>query len=61
LKSAAYQESRAFDSAGSASAVLGTASDDAGAETVYGANKAASNAQTTADAAMPKAGGTFTG
>ena len=61
MKSAAYQESRAFDSAGSASAVLGTASDDAGAETVYGANKAASNAQTTADAAMPKAGGTFTG
>lgn len=61
LKSAAYQESTAFDSAGSASAVLGTAADDAGAATVYGANKAASNAQTTADAAMPKAGGTFTG
>lgn len=61
LKSAAYQESDAFDSAGSASAVLGTASDDAGAATVYGANKAASNAQTTANAAMPKSGGTFSG
>ena len=61
LKSAAYQESSAFDSAGTASAVLGTASDAAGAATVYGANKAASNAQTTANAAMPKSGGTFTG
>ena len=61
LKSAAYQESTAFDSAGAASAVLGTASDAAGAATVYGANKAASNAQATANAAMPKAGGTFTG
>lgn len=61
LKSAAYQESSAFDSAGSASAVLGKSSDSAGAETVYGANKAAANAQATANAAMPKAGGTFTG
>lgn len=61
LKSAAYQESSAFDSAGAASAVLGKTSDAAGAATVYGANKAASNAQTTANAAMPKAGGTFTG
>lgn len=61
LKSAAYQDSSAFDSAGAASAVLGTTSDAAGAATVYGANKAASNAQTTANAAMPKAGGTFTG
>lgn len=61
LKSAAYQDSTAFDSAGSASAVLGTESDDAGAATVYGANKAASNAQTTANAAMPKSGGTFSG
>ena len=61
LKSAAYQESSAFDSAGAASAVLGTTSDAAGAATVYGANKAASNAQTTANAAMPKSGGTFTG
>ena len=61
LKSAAYQESTAFDSAGSASAVLGTASDDAGTETVYGANKAAANAQATANAAMPKSGGTFSG
>lgn len=61
LKSAAYQESSAFDSAGAASAVLGKSTDAAGAATVYGANKAASNAQTTANAAMPKAGGTFTG
>ena len=61
LKSAAYQESSAFDSAGSASAVLGKSTDDAGAATVYGANKAASNAQTTANAAMPKSGGTFSG
>lgn len=61
LKSAAYQESSAFDSAGAASAVLGTASDAAGKETVYGANKAAANAQATANAAMPKAGGEFTG
>lgn len=61
LKSAAYQESSAFDSAGAASAVLGTTSDAAGAATVYGANKAASNAQATANAAMPKAGGEFTG
>lgn len=61
LKSAAYQESTAFDSAGSASAVLGTSSDDAGAATVYGANKAATAAQTTANAAMPKSGGTFSG
>ena len=61
LKSAAYQDSTAFDSAGAASAVLGTSSDAAGAATVYGANKAASNAQATANAAMPKAGGAFTG
>ena len=61
LKSAAYQESSAFDSAGAASAVLGKSTDAAGAATVYGANKAASNAQATANAAMPKAGGTFTG
>lgn len=61
LKSAAYQESSAFDSAGSASAVLGKSTDSAGVETVYGANKAAANAQATANAAMPKAGGTFTG
>lgn len=61
LKSAAYQDSSAFDAAGSASAVLGKSTDDAGAATVYGANKAASNAQTTANAAMPKSGGTFSG
>lgn len=61
LKSAAYQESSAFDPAGSASAVLGKSSDAAGAATVYGANKAATAAQTTANAAMPKSGGTFSG
>lgn len=61
LKSAAYQESSAFDSAGAASAVLGKSTDSAGAATVYGANKAAANAQATANAAMPKTGGTFTG
>lgn len=43
------------------SAVLGTSSDTSAANTVYGAKAAASAAQTTADAAMPKAGGTFTG
>lgn len=61
LKSAAYTESSAYDKAGAASAVLGKSTDDAGAATVYGANKAASNAQTTANAAMPKSGGTFSG
>lgn len=61
LKSAAYTESSAYDTAGAAAAVLGDPSDDAGSATVYGANKAASNAQTTANAAMPKSGGTFSG
>lgn len=37
LKSAAYAESSAFDAAGAASAVLGTAKDDKDANTVYGA------------------------
>lgn len=68
LKSAAYTESSAYDTAGAAEAVLGKSSDDAGAATVYGANKAAANAasaaataQATANAAMPKSGGTFSG
>lgn len=37
LKSAAYTESTAYDAAGAANAVLGTASDAASAKTVYGA------------------------
>lgn len=61
LKSAAYAETSAFDGAGSAAAVLGKAADAASANTVYGAKAAATAAQATANAAMPKAGGTFTG
>lgn len=61
LGSAAYTASTAYDSAGAAAAVLGKSTDDAGAATVYGANKAATAAQSTANAAMPKSGGTFTG
>ena len=61
LKSAAYAEASAFDGAGSAAAVLGKAADAASANTVYGAKAAATAAQATANAAMPKAGGTFTG
>lgn len=61
LKSAAYAEVSAFDGAGSAAAVLGKDTDAASANTVYGAKAAAAAAQATANAAMPKAGGTFTG
>lgn len=61
LKSAAYAEASAFDGAGSAAAVLGEATDAASANTVHGAKAAAAAAQATANAAMPKAGGTFTG
>ena len=61
LGSAAYTSSSAYDASGAAAAVLGTSEDAASAATVYGAKKAASAAQTTANAAMPKAGGTFTG
>lgn len=61
LKSAAYAEASAFDGAGSAAAVLGKATDAASANTVHGAKAAAAAAQATANAAMPKAGGTFTG
>lgn len=61
LGSAAYKADTAFDEAGAASAVLGTSSDAASAATVYGAKAAAAAAQTKANAAMPKSGGTFTG
>lgn len=50
LKSAAYEEASAFDAAGSAAAVLGTASDEATANTVYGAKAAAAKAQADIDA-----------
>lgn len=50
LKSAAYADSSAFDAAGAASAVLGTASDNKDANTVYGA-KAYADAKI-ADAAL---------
>lgn len=61
LKSAAYEDASAFDGAGSAAVVLGKTSDAASANTVHGAKAAAAAAQATASAAMPKAGGTFTG
>lgn len=44
-----------------ASDTLGTANDTADKNTVYGAKAAAAAAQSKADSAMPKAGGTFTG
>ena len=50
LKSAAYEEASAFDAAGSAAAVLGTAADEATANTVYGAKAAAAKAQSDIDA-----------
>ena len=50
LKSAAYAEASAFDAAGAAAAVLGTASDAATANTVYGAKAAAAKAQADIDA-----------
>ena len=50
LKSAAYEEASAFDAAGAAAAVLGTNADEAGAETVHGALKAAAAAQADIDA-----------
>lgn len=52
LGSAAYTESSAYDASGSAAAVLGKSTDVAGANTVYGANKAAAAAQSTADSAV---------
>lgn len=57
LKSAAYQESSAFDAAGAAEAVLGKNSDSASTATVYGVQKAASAAQTAADNAKTAADG----
>ena len=50
LKSAAYEEASAFDTAGSAATVLGTAADEATANTVYGAKAAAAKAQADIDA-----------
>lgn len=50
LKSAAYEEASAFDAAGSAAVVLGTTSDEATANTVYGAKAAAAKAQSDIDA-----------
>ena len=57
LKSAAYQESSAFETAGAAAAVLGKSSDLASTATVYGVQKAASNAQTAANSAQTAAEG----
>ena len=50
LDSAAYAKTTDFDSAGAAADVLGKSTDAAGANTVYGANKAAAAAQSKADA-----------
>lgn len=50
LKSAAYEEASAFDVAGAAAAVLGTAADEVNAATVHGALKAAAKAQADIDA-----------
>lgn len=54
LGSAAYENTSAFDAAGAAEAVLGTASDAATANTVYGAKAAAAAAQTSANSANQK-------
>lgn len=51
----------ANDATNKANAILGTSSDSADKNTVYGAKAAAAAAQTTASNAMPKTGGTFTG
>lgn len=50
LGSAAYTDSSAYDASGAAADVLGKSTDAAGANTVYGANKAAAAAQAKADA-----------
>lgn len=55
LKSAAYQDSTAFDSAGSAAAVLGSNSDQSSANTVYGAKKGVEEAKAAAQAAQSAA------
>lgn len=52
LGSAAYADTTDFDAAGAAADVLGTNADDATANTVYGAKKAAQAAQGTADQAV---------
>lgn len=52
LGSAAYKNVDAFDVKGAADAVLGTSTDDETQKTVYGALKAASNAQATANNAQ---------
>lgn len=54
LGSAAFKAEGDFDAKGAAAGVLGTSSDTATANTVYGAKKAAENAQSKADAALPK-------
>lgn len=63
LGSAAYTASDDYDAAGAASAVqstlLGTSSDAAGANTIYGANKAASAASTAAATAQSTANGKY--
>ena len=55
LGSAAYEDTTAFDAAGSAAAVLGDAEDTATDNTVYGAKAAAAAAQTAADNAQDAA------
>lgn len=50
LGSAAYTNSNAYDAAGAAAAVLGTSTDAATANTVYGAKAAAAAAQSDVDA-----------
>lgn len=55
LGTAAYEDASAFDTAGSAAAVLGDAEDTATDNTVYGAKAAAAAAQTAADNAQDAA------
>lgn len=57
LGSAAYTDAGAYDTAGAASAVLGTSSDDKSANTVYGAKAYAVYAETLAEAAQEAADG----
>lgn len=63
LGSAAYTASSDYDAAGAASTVqstlLGTSNDAAGANTIYGANKAASAASTAAATAQSTANGKY--
>lgn len=58
LGSAAYTASTAYDSSGAAAAVLGTSTDSASANTVYGAKAAASAAQSDVDALESLVGST---